>query len=149
MIINGQRPRHCGIRRPSAFRSIRLRDVPQVPSSSGTGGGAEANLPNSVCASQRVLSPVRYWDKTSLTSLLSSDELWMNVSRAAVVAAAAAVAGPKDYFQFAHRLAPLVKPLSQGTARAVLDCCLKLEPHQSCLNVWEMNVHRSWMRSAL
>lgn len=146
MIINGQRLRHCRIRRPSAFRSIRLRDVPQVLSSSGTGGGTEANLPNSVCASQRGLSPVCYWNKTSLTSLLSSDELWMNASW---TAAAAAVAGPKDYFQFAHRLALLVKPLSQGTTRAILDCCLKLKPHQSCLNVWEMNVHRSWMHSAL
>lgn len=144
MIINGQRLRHCVIRRPSAFLSIRLRDVPQVPSSSGTSGSTEANLPNSVCASQRGLSPVCYRDKTSLTSLLSSDELWMNVSRAVV-----AVPGPKDYFQFAHRLALLVKPLSQGTTNAVLDCCLKLKPHQSCLNVWEMNVHRSWMHSAL
>lgn len=148
MIINGQRLRHCGIRRPSAFRSSRLCDVPQVPSSSETSGGTEDNLPNSVCASQRRLCPVCYWDKTSLTSLLSSDELWMNVSRAAA-AVAVAVAGPKDYFQFAHRLALLVKPLSQGTTRAVLDCWLKLEPHQSCLNVWEMNVHRSWMHSAL
>lgn len=126
--------------RPSAFRSIPLLwRLTSACLRVGTFGGTEANPPLFLfCA-----APLCFITRTKLTSfasLLSNNELWIEVSRAAGAAEVAMAAGAaEDYFQFAHLQTRTTgqTSFSKDHTGAVLDCRLTLEPLQSHLNVWQ------------
>lgn len=127
-------------RRLSSFCSICLLwRVTSAGLRVGTFGGTEANPPPFfVCAAS--LGFITRTKLASFASLLSSDELWIDVSRAAGAAVVATAAGAAEhYFQFAHSQTRTTGQtcFSKDHTGAVLDCRLTLEPLQSRLNVWE------------